>query len=357
MIRPRNQLVDVERTPPRVATREGTLRLDSNERIVPFPEAVLQRFRELLTDESIMMYPEPERVYRRLAAYLAVDRRELLLSAGSDAAIKAVYETYIDPGDRVVIHLPSYAMHGVYARMFQADLDTVCYDADLRLDLSQFLNAITNGTRMVVFENPNGFIGTVQPADAIRTIVEKAYRCGALVLLDEAYYLFSGQTNLDLYREYDNVIVCRTLSKDFGIAGLRAGYMMSREGNIRNLYRVKPMHEVSSAALAFTQAMLEYPAEIESYVAVVQAGLAFLRTALHARGLATSDSRTNFLIVRLPDGTDLDLAIRRLGARGCLVRRPFDLATLKGWLRVTAGGTGQMQRFVAAVDEVLAELR
>lgn len=353
MIHPRPHLRELYRTPDDPESHHRYLRLDKNERVVPFPPKIWERFLELLTPEAVMAYPELEELYQKLAVHIGVGRDHLFFATGSDLAIKTVYETYIDPGDVVQVHLPSYAMQEIYGKVFQSRLITFSYDKQLHLDVDAYLNAITPKTRMVVLENPNGFIGTIQAQNVIRAIVEKAYRHGVLVLLDEAYYLFSDQTVQPLYEEFDNVIIARTFSKDLGIAGLRCGYLLSQPQNIQSVYRVKPMHEITSAAVAFALAMLENPDHIREFVREVQEGICYVRQALGELGLVVAGGSGNFFVVYLGEEVDALTIINHLKARGILIRRPFTSVNLKGWLRVGAGTTAQMQKFVTTFAEAL----
>jgi histidinol-phosphate aminotransferase len=160
---------------------------------------------------------------------------------------------------------------------------------------------------------------------------------------------------LPLYREFDNVILARSFSKDFGMAGLRCGYLLSQPQNIDFLYRVKPMYEVSQAAVAFCLALLEHPRHIEQYVAEVRKGLKFLKEELQRMGIVTGGGYGNFLVVYLGDDFDIPAMIRGLKSRDVLVRRPFQVEAIKGWLRIAAGNESQMQLLAAVFREVLKE--
>jgi histidinol-phosphate aminotransferase len=355
MIEPRPHLIDIFRSPPETESHLPYLRLDKNERIVPFPQAIIDRFHELLTPEAIMAYPELEKLYQSLSAYLSVDREHLFLASGSDLAIKTVFETYISPGDKLLMHLPSYAMYDIYSKLFQAQVTFHAYDENLNLDVDRFIDAITYDTRMVVLENPNGFIGTVLPDDAIRAIVSKAHRTNTLVNIDEVYYLFTGKTVRNLYEEFDNVVVTRSFSKDFGIAGLRCGYLLSQPQNIRNLYRVKPMYEVTSATVAFCLATLEFPQYLAQYVDEIRSGISYLGNALANMGIRTGGGNGNFIVIYLGPQFDIPALIADLKSHGILVRRPFQVPSVKGWLRVGAGTKAQMQRFIDAFSGYLKQ--
>lgn len=353
MIHSRTHLASLYRSPPEPMSHLNLLRLDRNERIVPFPEEIIVRFKERMTSEWVMAYPELEKVYHELAIHFGVERDHLYLAAGSDLAIKTVYETYIDPGDSVLLHFPSYAIFEIYGQMFQANILSFYYNRQLSLDIDAYVDGITSQTRMVVLENPNGSIGTALPHDAIRAVVEKAHRCNTLVLLDEAYYMFSNQTLQQLYLEFDNVIIARTFSKDFGIAGLRCGYLLSQKQNIDSVYRVKPMHEITSATAAFVLTMLEFPEHTKQFVADVQAGITFTKESLRQIGMLSAGGSSNFIVIYLGEQCDLSIVVNYLKSRGILVRRPFQLLNLRGWLRVGCGNVEQMQRFVNAFAEAL----
>ena len=122
MVLPKSHIQDVYRFPPDIESRKNYLCLDKNERVIDFPEEIVNRFHELLDGRAVMSYPEIEPLYQKLAKYIGVARDHLLLAAGSDLAIKAVFEAYVDAGDNVLLHMPSYAMYDVYCKMFQANL-------------------------------------------------------------------------------------------------------------------------------------------------------------------------------------------------------------------------------------------
>jgi len=353
MIEPRLHLKNLYRSPDDPESHLPYLRLDKNERVAPFPPDIWNRFIDLLSQDAVMAYPELNLLYENLAKYINASRSDLFFATGSDLAIKTVYETYIAPGDIVQIHAPNYAMHEVYGQMFQAHMITIPYDRKLHLDMDAYTNSITPLTRMVVLENPNGMIGACQSFSAVRAMVEKAHQCNALVLLDEAYYLFHGETIQALYQEFDNVIIVRTFSKDFGIAGLRCGYLLSQPKNIESVYRVKPMHEINSAAVAFSLAMLERPDYIQSFVNEMRNSINYTIHALNQMGLTVSGGAGNFVVVYL--GADVITAaiISYLKEHGILIRRPFTADNLKGWLRIAIGSMEQMQQFISVFTKAL----
>jgi histidinol-phosphate aminotransferase len=333
------------------------MRLEKNERLIPFPDCVLARYRELLTPEAIMAYPELEPLYERLSCYLGVDRGEIFFAAGSDLGIKAIFETYVAPGDRIVIHSPSYAMLHVYARIFQSNTVCVPYHTDLSLDVHAFLAAIQPGTRLVVLENPNGSIGTALPENSMKDLLEKTRQCGSLLLVDEAYYAFSQLTVQPYFREYDHLIISRTFSKDLGLAGLRCAYLLSQKANIRSIFHVKPMHEISSPAVAFACASLEFPETIQAYVNEVRQGIAELRKAFEGHGFRTAGGQGNFLLIYVGDDADFPTFTTAMKAQGILIRPPSSSPALQGWIRVGVGTAVQRQHLLESFVSSLQKAR
>jgi len=350
MIKPKANIEKLYRTPPDTGSRKGLLRLDKNDRLIPFPKEIWNRFMELFDETTVMTYPEQEEFYQRLASYIGVPREHILLSLGSDLAIKMVYETFIDAGQEVQLHLPSYAMYSVYNNIFQADASSISFNEYLELDVKKFIDNISEDTRMVVVENPNGFIGGRLEKKDLKRIAEKANLTDTIFLIDEAYYQFMGNTAQELYLGYDNVIIVRSFSKDFGMAGLRCGYLLSQKQNIDFLYRVKPMNETNSAAIAFGLAILDYPNLIQDYIEDVKKSVTFLKGALSSSGFKFAGGNGNFLIIFVGDA--INKIIKLLKERGVLVRRPFQVESLHGWMRVGIGTIADMEQFIDYFKEV-----
>ena len=121
MIKPRKNIANLNRMKDFGSDRSYFIRLDKNERTIPYPEEIYQGMLKTLSNNSISMYPDQTPLYLRLSEFLSIDQEYILLTSGSDAAIKSIYETYVDPGDKVVYLWPTYAMIDVYAEMFEAE--------------------------------------------------------------------------------------------------------------------------------------------------------------------------------------------------------------------------------------------
>ena len=160
------------------------------------PDWLLDEIRAGIESSLLTQYPALDGLYQDLSGMLALPRERLLLTAGSDAAFRALHQVYVRPGDRVAMLDPSYAMYPIYARMFGATPVQVPFASDLSLDAEQLLDAIGTGVRMVLLADPNQPTGTQLPREVLRAVLARAAEHGALVVVDEAYFPFSRTTVL-----------------------------------------------------------------------------------------------------------------------------------------------------------------
>src|SRR5579872_1202213 len=215
VLQPREAVLRMAPYSPPTGGRLGKLRLDFNENTVGASPAVLEAIKNFLTEERLSIYPEYEGAKRDLAAFFTVALDDFILTNGTDEAIQVLVNTYIDDGDDVLILRPSYAMYRFYAEVAGASIREVDYRRDkLAFPLEELLDAITPETRAVLIANPGNPTGTGTSRANIERILDKAPN--AAVLIDEAYYEFSGVTVLNLIDEYPNLFVSRTFSKVFG---------------------------------------------------------------------------------------------------------------------------------------------
>lgn len=306
--------------------------------------------------ESVLLttYPLQEEFHQQLAERLGLTEEHILLTAGSDAAFKALYQAYVRPGDPVVMLDPSYAMYPVYAQLFQAQIRPVPFSAGFKLDVTRLLETIVPGVRLVVIANPNQPTGTVLPEEALERVVERTASVGAILAVDEAYYPFSRVTVLPWITRAAHVVVTRTFSKAAGLAGLRIGYAVGHPEVMANLYKVRSAHDVNSLAMHCAAQILAHPEVVNEYVSEVQAGGRLLAKRVLALGLMPLPTHANFLLIRVTHRCRPGELVERLRARGYVVKGPFDAPCIAECIRVTLGPPEIMERFAACLQDVLA---
>jgi histidinol-phosphate aminotransferase len=332
---------------PPTGGREGKLRLDFNENTVGCSPRVIEYLKEKLTADALTIYPEYVDAMREIAAYFAVAPGELLLSNGTDEAIQVLINTFVDDGVDVLLLKPSYAMYKFYAELAGASVREIDYaPEDLAFPVEEFIAAIRPATRAILIANPNNPTGTGIAADVIRRILDTAPQ--AAVLIDEAYFEFSGVTGLPLVRQYPNLFVSRTFSKVFGLASMRCGCLFSSVENIRWMHKAQSPYSVNMLAALAARAAIQDREFIGSYVKEALAAREMVYDGLRRLGVPFYPSQANFVLFRAGDRA---ISIRdALRDRGVLVRdRSYEIP---GCVRVTIGTRAQMERFLCELETV-----
>jgi histidinol-phosphate aminotransferase len=355
-IRPRAHIDSVVRLVDRNQPAGELVRLDKNERVSPFSDVDLQAMRECLTTQALSGYPDFDLFYDELAEWAGVAREMLLLTGGSDQAIKSVFETYVDPGDVVLLPRPTFAMYGVYCGLFQAHRRELHFTRDLELSADSVCEALRPGVRLLALPNPNAPAGTIFGTGALARILERAESSGTLVLADEAYFGFSEVTSIPLVARFGNLVVTRTFSKAFGLAGVRLGFIVSSAPNIDRLRRVKPMYEASGVALALGQYMIRNDTVVSDYTRAANEGKCYLKERFRTVG-RPFDSEGNFLVVRMPPGVDIERLVAEIRQRGFLIKGPFSDAPMTDCIRITTGPVDLMAQFWTVFEQAMATVK
>lgn len=347
MIRPRRTVEAMPRYDPPLEGRRGKLRLDFNENTRGPSPKVLEALASV-TPEAIATYPEYKAAYGRFAAHFGVDPAGMLATNGTDEAIRVIFATYIEEGDTVVLSSPTYALFEIESALSGADVRRVMYNPDLSFPDRAFIEA-ARGARMAVVVTPNNPTGTAVGIDTIRALAETC----EIVLVDEAYYDFNGVSALPLLAEYDNIIVTRTFSKAYGLAGMRLGFAFASPDTISTLRKVASPYSVNTLVLACALATLDDQAYIDAYIDEIRASRTRLIEGLRALGYETFDSCANFVVCRVgPDATDV---ARSLEARGILVRDRSSYPLLEGCIRISVGTHENTAQVLAAMGEIRRE--
>jgi len=334
------------------AGRRGLLRLDFNENCVGPSPRVLEALRRL-TAEEIASYPD------ETAARAAVAQRfglgpaiDLVLTSGVDEGIRLVCDCFVRAGERVVLLDPGYPMYRFYATLCGSELRAVEVGPDLAFPGPAVRAAVAEGSRLLILGDPHNPTGAPVPAGFIEAMA--AAHPGTVILADEAYAEFAGPTSIGLLDRFPNLVVARTFSKAYGLAGLRAGVLIGRRETLSWIARMRSPYAVNSAALAALIAALEDELYVDRYVAEVRAARRRLADGLAGIGVPTYPSVANFVIARFGDRAPaVRAALRR---RGVLVRDRSDHPILAGTLRIGVGTEAQADACLTAVALALAEV-
>jgi histidinol-phosphate aminotransferase len=342
---PRPGLRDVE--PYEAPQLEVKARLNTNECPYPLPPAFGDELARAVRGLSLNRYPEreAEELRSRLAELNGHTLDGTWVANGSNEILMQLLQAYGGPGRRVVLFEPTYAMHSRLARVTNSELVQVPLDEPWRIRTQDVAEAFAQRPDVVFVCSPNNPTGNTQSVEVVRDLAEGS----ALVVVDEAYIEFGGESATPLLLDHANVVVVRTFSKAFALAGARLGYCLAASDLVQDLRRVRLPYHLSALTQAAGLVALDHREEALEILAAVRAERDRILEALPALGVEAFGSDSNFVLFRPP--RPARQVWQALLDRSVLVRDFTNL--VPECLRVTAGTPEEVDRFLSALEEVL----
>lgn len=312
----------------------GVVRLDANENPYDFPPAILEEIWRNLGKQSFTRYPDPvaRDLVRRLEEYTGVPAEGILVGNGSDEAILNLLLTF-GTGGKVVIAAPTFSMYEIHAIVAGARPVKVPRKADFAVDVSGVITCARDPeTRVVFLCSPNNPTGNATPPEEVVAILEQSR---ALVVVDEAYQEFGGESCLPLLQKYPNLVVLRTFSKAFGLAGLRVGYLLGHPEVVRQLMHTKQPYNLNAFSQLAARIVLAHREEFRQMInQILKDREELYRELASLSGVEVFPTEANFILFRtcLP----AERVHRELLSHGVLIRNMHGPG-LKECLRVTVG--------------------
>ena len=327
------------------------VKLNTNESPFPPSPEVLSAVNAAET-ARLNLYPDPEgkALREKLAAEYGVEPDNVFLANGSDELLFFAFMAFCDSSRPVAFPDISYGFYPVYAQLLGLPYTEIPLREGFSLEPADYCGLGKN----IVIANPNAPTGRAIPVSAIEEIVRT--NPDHVVLIDEAYIDFGGESCLPLIQKYDNLLVCQTFSKFRSLAGGRLGYAIASPSLIEDLEKIKYSTNSYNINRLTTAAALATLDSNDYYVAnskKIQANRAYTTAELAKLGFETLPSVTNFIFTRCP-GVEGGALYRALKAKGVLVRH-WDKPEIADWLRVTIGTREQMDIFLDKVREILKE--
>lgn len=318
----------------------GVVKLNTNENPYPPSPAVRRAIADAC--ERLHLYPDPSarEVRERVARLYDVDPAGVIVGNGSDELLSLLMRAVIAPGDAVAYGTPTYSLYDTLVALQAGRTIHVPYGPDYAIPRE----LLSVDARLLIVCNPNAPSGTAVPRRALEELAEA--RRDVLVVIDEAYADFADENATAMGSRHPNVIVLRTLSKSYSLAGLRVGIGITTPGLATELNKVKDSYNVSRLAQAGAVAALDDQTSMLAHVAQVRATRARLVQELEGLGYVVPPSQANFVLARRP-GRPQQPVKESLQKRGVLVRYFADLPDA---LRITVGTDTE-------IDRLLAELK
>jgi histidinol-phosphate aminotransferase len=324
----------------------GILRLDANESTIPPSPAVTSRVRAFLDEGRASWYPDSDAraLRRRLAASTSRSEQDVLVFNGCDAAIDCAVRTFTAPGDRVCIAAPTYDRFRRSAEAAGVHVHAAYGANPFAADLQSLLDAIGGAPRLVYLSNPDNPTGRTFSVDEIALVL--SHLTSGLLIVDETYFEFAGLTAVPLIDRFETLIVMRSFSKAFGLAGLRCGYTLSAPATADRLRRFWSGRDVNGVAQTAALAALDDLDYMRGYVDEVTAARAWLVDGLRTLGHVVVSTPANFVLLRMADAPAFVEDMRR---EGILIRDRSHLPQLDGFVRITVGTLPQCERVLDTI--------
>jgi len=348
---------DVGETVMRLARRLGKkpseiVKLNSNENFFVPLDLLREALKEIAAEADPRVYPrdEPKELKESLSRILAVSPDQIVIGTGSDQLIDLVSRMMLRPGDEALSIFPTFSIYERCARIQGAIYKPIPLKEDFSLDVEKLLNAVTSRTRLIFLCSPNNPTANQFSLQSIRFLAESFE---GLVAVDEAYVDFAGDSLVRLVEDLENLVVFRTFSKVFGLAGLRVGFAVANLEIARVMdERYQMPYSVSLVGLLMALKLLEKREEIKIAVENVKAERNNLMRQLNSiEGVRVFDSQTNFVLFQVDRSSEQ--VYRQLLDKGVIVRNIGRVLRYENCLRVTVAPSSMMEKFLTALEEVL----
>lgn len=327
------------------------IHLDANESFLPLPETILQELGEKLPQVQFNRYPDPaaREVCQAFADFYGVPVENVVAGNGSDELITVLFTGFLQRGETFATVEPDFSMYAFNGYLQEARHVAVPKREDYSLDIDKLIETCQNEkVKLLVFSNPGNPTSVVCPREEIRRLVQGV---DALVVLDEAYMDFSDQSLLPEFQKYDNLLILRTCSKAFGMAGLRLGFAVGQKALIDAVKAVKSPYNVNTLSQTLGAIVLRHPQALKEATEKILRSRQELLSGLEALGkefpgrFCLLPCATNFATMKLADGEQL---FQYLGQRGIAIRYTG------GLVRITCGTTGENREVLKEIADYFA---
>ncbi|MDD3594331.1 MAG: aminotransferase class I/II-fold pyridoxal phosphate-dependent enzyme [Candidatus Gastranaerophilales bacterium] len=294
MIKPKKSIANIESYPVFDGQEEWLLKLDFNENLIGPSKRVLNAIKNI-DIKNIKFYPKYRELIKELALYNHIDESYILPTNGADEALKYVFDAFVESGDEVLTVTPSFSMPKTYGATSGCEYKEINYVKKWEFPLNDFLDAINEKTKLIIITSPNSPTGELICDESLKKIIAKAQH--SIILIDETYATYADVTYVDLAKRYNNVIVIKSMSKDFALAGLRLGYIIADESLVKTIRKIISPFSVNSIACLAGVSALKDLKHLEYIKKEVDKSKKYLTEALASFAKVIYPSFSNFLCI------------------------------------------------------------
>ena len=330
MLKPRKELIGLNLYETALYPQKWDMKLDSNENYIGPSTEVLKAIRNLY-QENISQYPYYGKLYDLLAQKYKIPASNIVITNGADEALCSVINTYVTKEDSVLSVKPSFSMPKLYTQITGADYIEVQYKNKWVFPFDDFVNSVKENTKLILLTTPNNPTGDIIPLEQIIEILNKFPNIA--VVIDETYSSYAGISNICLTEKYNNVIVVKSFSKDYALAGLRLGCVISDSINIKNIKKVLSPYNVNSIAVSAACAALNDNNYLKYVKKEIDVSKDYLFESINKLGFSAYKSYANFILADF--GNICDLIYEKLKSNKIIVKSFDKTSELRSHLRIT----------------------
>ncbi|MGN0004774.1 MAG: histidinol-phosphate transaminase [Candidatus Gastranaerophilaceae bacterium] len=331
MIEPKEAIKQIEPYDVPLFAEHYELKIDANENVFGCSEKVIERLKNITT-EDISRYPHYGAVTKKIAEFLSLSIDEIKVTDGADEALAALIQTYCDSEDEMLTVTPSFSMPKLYANFVGAKVVEINYQKRWEFPTEDFLKEIETNPKIKVVHltSPNNPTGECISEETAERILKAAQ--DKLVIFDETYGGYSGKSMISRVKDYENLAVVKSFSKDFALAGLRIGYIVTNAKRIKLLKTVISPYSVNSIAAIAAEAALSDLKHFEKVKTEIQKSKEFLTKELEKLNFTIYPSEANFILINA--GEKADFVYLTLLKNGIKIRE-YSNKLMNGLLRIT----------------------
>jgi histidinol-phosphate aminotransferase len=330
---------------------QSFIKLNTNENPYPPSPLVFERVKKFNLS-NLRLYPnsEGEIIKKAVSNYYNISENEVFAGNGSDEVLAFLFKTFFDETTPIAFPDITYSFYPVYSALYEIPYTQIPVKDDFSIDFNDYPKDVKG----IIFANPNAPTGLCIAVEGIEKLL--ASRPDTLIVVDEAYVDFGGESCTKLISKYNNLIVVQTLSKSRALAGLRIGIAMGCQELMDGIVRVKDSfnsYPLDTVAQIAAQAAFEDVSYFDEMREKIIRTREWMKEQLNAIGVELTDSKSNFLFARIPGITGAD-ALQKLRDEGILVRN-FRGSRISDWLRITIGTESDMEKVAKSVKKLIED--
>ncbi|OHW62252.1 histidinol-phosphate aminotransferase 2 [Andreesenia angusta] len=325
-------------------------KMDANESPFNIEPEIMQSIVSRLLATDINRYPDTNsmKLRKSISEFIKVDYKNIVVGNGSDEMIHVLLNTFVGQDEVVVSHEPTFSMYGINTKVLGGRYMEIPTDEEFDIEIDKLI-AVSNdfGAKVIILCNPNNPTGNLIPKDDILKVLDST---DSIVVVDEAYIEFGGESVVDMLSKYDRLIVLRTFSKAFGAAGIRTGYLLSSDEIVEKIAAVKPPYNLNSVSQIIASELMKNSDVIMENIKIIKAERDWLNAEmLKLSNIKVYKTGANFIMFKVKDAKAV---FDRLLEDGIMIRY-FSGGVLENHLRVSVGTREENEAFLKVLKEVI----